>query len=217
MSGPGHGNENTGSVTFVLGPGWHDRCNYLGMPSHKGTSCARKEDRRELIISSSHIIPIHQGERAMKCRILKIVVASLPLAALGWSGSAGAQDKSLYERLGGVGPISVVVDEFIDRLAADKVLNQNPAIKESRNRVPKSYLKFHVTTLMCEVTGGPCKYVGRSMKDSHVHLNIKEKEWNQMAKVFKAVLDKYKVPAKEQQELFEAVGKTKPDIVKADN
>jgi hemoglobin len=122
---------------------------------------------------------------------------------------------SLYDRLGGVGPISVVVDEFIDRLAVDKLLNSNPAINQARARVPKSYLKFHVTTLVCQVTGGPCKYTGRGMKESHAHLNITEKEWAQMATVFKSVLDKYKVPAKEQEELFAIVGTTKGDIVKA--
>jgi hemoglobin len=123
--------------------------------------------------------------------------------------------KSLYDRLGGVGPISVVVEEFIDRLVVDDVLNANPAIKAARDRVPPSYLKFHVTSLVCQATGGPCKYAGRGMKESHVHLRITEREWDEMAKVFKAVLDKYKVPAKEQQELFAIVGTTKADIVQA--
>ena len=36
--------------------------------------------------------------------------------------------KSLYDRLGGVYPISVVVDTFIDLLFVNDVLNANPAI-----------------------------------------------------------------------------------------
>jgi hemoglobin len=126
---------------------------------------------------------------------------------------ADAPARSLYERLGGVGPISVVVDEFIERLLVDDLLNANPAIREARARVPKSYLKFHVTTLVCQATGGPCRYTGRNMKESHAHLGITEKEWTEMAAVFKAALDKYKVPAKEQEELFAVVGTTKADIV----
>ena len=142
-------------------------------------------------------------------RILAIAVV---LGAL--VGLVRADDKkSLYNRLGGVGPISVVVDEFINQLVADDLLNQNPAIKEARGRVPAPYLKFHVTALVCQVTGGPCKYTGRDMKSSHAKLNITEKEWDEMAKVFKGVLDKFKVPEKEQQELFAVVGKTKADIV----
>jgi hemoglobin len=132
------------------------------------------------------------------------------------AGSASAEEKpatSLYDRLGGAGPISVVVDEFIERLTANDLLNANPAIKAARVRVPNPYLKFHVTSMVCQATGGPCKYAGRGMKESHVHLHITDKEWDEMAKVFKGVLDKYKVPAKEQQELFAIVGTTKADIV----
>jgi len=135
---------------------------------------------------------------------------------LGAGGLAAADEKpatSLYERLGGVGPISVVVDEFIDRLTTDDLLNANPAIKAARARVPNPYLKFHVTTLVCQVTGGPCRYTGRAMKASHAHLHITEKEWDEMARVFKAVLDKDKVPAAEQQELFTIIGTTKAEIV----
>jgi hemoglobin len=67
--------------------------------------------------------------------------------------------------------------------------------------------------MVCEVSGGPCKYTGLNMKDSHAHLNISEQEWNVMADEFKKSLDKFKVPEAEQKALFEIVGKTKGDIV----
>jgi hemoglobin len=143
------------------------------------------------------------------------VSLTLVLCAGRFAAAEEKPSKSLYDRLGGVGPISVVVDEFIDRLTADDLLNANPAIKAARARVPNPYLKFHVTSLVCEVTGGPCKYAGRGMKESHAHLHITEKEWAEMAKVFKAVLDKHKVPAREQEELLAIIGTTKPDIVVA--
>jgi len=122
--------------------------------------------------------------------------------------------KSLYERLGGVYSIATVVDDFIERLLVNDTLNANPAINAARARVPKAGLKFHVTTLVCEVTGGPCKYSGRSMKDAHAHLNINEAEWQAMVTDFRKTLDKFKVPAKEQEELITIVASTKKDIVK---
>lgn len=124
-----------------------------------------------------------------------------------------AAPKPLYERLGGLKGITVVVDDFIDRLVTNKTLNRNPAIDAGRRSSPAPYLKFHVSQLVCEATGGPCKYTGRDMKSAHAHLNISEKEWGVMAGEFTKSLDKYKVPATEQKELFEIVGKTKPDIV----
>jgi hemoglobin len=123
--------------------------------------------------------------------------------------------KSLYDRLGGVYSIATVVDDFIERLLVNDTLNANPAINEARAQVPKAGLKFHVTALVCEVTGGPCKYTGRSMKESHAHLNINEAQWQAMVADFRKTLDKFKVPAKEQEELITIVGSTKNEIVKA--
>lgn len=121
--------------------------------------------------------------------------------------------KPLYERLGGVYPIATVVDDFIDRLLVNNTLNANPAIKDARERVPRAGLKYQVTSLVCQLAGGPQKYAGRGMKEAHVHLHITEKEWEAMAADFKLTLDKFKVPEKEQAELFAAVGAAKPDIV----
>ncbi len=139
---------------------------------------------------------------------------------LGMLGSAAAaqqpappQEKSLYERLGGVYPIAVVVDDFIERLLVDDVLNANPAIKDARARVPAPGLKFQVASLVCAVTGGPCKYAGRGMKEAHAHLNITEREWQAMLADFKVTLDKFKVPEREQQELIKIVESTKGEIV----
>jgi hemoglobin len=67
--------------------------------------------------------------------------------------------------------------------------------------------------LVCEVTGGPCKYVGKGMKESHASFGITDKEWDAMVDDFKAALAKFKVPAAEQQELIGIVATTKPDIV----
>jgi hemoglobin len=100
----------------------------------------------------------------------------------------------LYDRLGGAYPIAVVVDTFIERLLVNQTLNANPAIDKARQQIPKQGLKFHVTTLVCEATGGPCKYVGRSMKASHAHLNITESEWQAMLVDFRATLDAFKYP-----------------------
>ena len=120
---------------------------------------------------------------------------------------------SLYQRLGGVYNIAPVVDEFLEVLYNDDVLNANPRIKEARDRVPKAYLKYHVTSMVCQASGGPEKYTGRAMKESHQHLNIKENEWQAMLADFKKVLDKFQVPAQEQRELIAIVESTKKDIV----
>lgn len=140
------------------------------------------------------------------------IATGAPQATFADEAAAGGQP-SVYERLGGLAPISVVVSDFIDALVPDPVLNANPAIDAARQRVPAPYLKYQVTAMVCQATGGPCQYQGRAMKASHDHLNITEQEWDRMAEIFSQVLAKHGVPEQETQELFEIVGTTKADIV----
>ena len=142
-----------------------------------------------------------------------VVSLCVGVAQVGAQAPAQPAGKSLYDRLGGVYSIATVVDDFIERLLVNNTLNANPAINKARTAVPKAGLKFHVTTLVCEVTGGPCKYAGRTMKASHAHLNINEQQWQAMVADFRATLDTFKVPQKEQQELITIVDSTKGDIV----
>lgn len=145
---------------------------------------------------------------AIVSMVFVVATTIVPIASAQQTGT-----KPLYERLGGLKGVTVVVDDFINRLVANKQLNKNPAINAGRKSSPAPYLKFQVAQLICELSGGPCKYTGAAMKESHAHLNISEKEWDVMAREFQKSLDKFKVPAAEQKELFDMVGKTKADIV----
>ena len=157
----------------------------------------------------------------MITRGMKLWMAYAAIATLVGGGTQAAfaqgdveqRQQSLYDWLGGLAPISVVVSDFIDALVSDATLNAIPAIDAARKRVPAPYLKYHVTAMVCQATGGPCQYHGRGMKESHAHLNITEREWDRMVTIFKEVLAKHRVPAKETQELVDIVGSTKADIV----
>jgi hemoglobin len=120
---------------------------------------------------------------------------------------------SLYERLGGVYAIAVVVDDFIDRVMHNPVLNANPKVNEAHHRVPPAGFKYLVTEMVCWATGGPQKYTGKTMQESHAHLDITEPEWQAFLQDFRACLTKFNVPTQEQSELFAIVDSTKKDIV----
>ncbi len=145
--------------------------------------------------------------------VVLVAIFVVPLA--GAEERTAAAGKSLYERLGGLKGITLVSDDFIDRLVKNATLNKNKAINAGRKSSPPPYLKFQVSQLVCEVTGGPCKYTGKNMKEAHAHLHITENEWKIMTADFKKSLDKFKVPEAEQKELFDIVGKTKSDIVES--
>jgi hemoglobin len=122
---------------------------------------------------------------------------------------------SLYDRLGGVYSIAVVVDDLIDRVMTDPRLNANPAVDEAHHRVPPAGFKYLATEMVCWASGGPQKYTGRSMADSHRHLNITPQEWEAFMDDFQQTLDKFKVPSAEQAELRAIVQSTYGDIVVA--
>jgi hemoglobin len=156
------------------------------------------------------MVPRNMNLWAALCFVAILLVGFHPAVA---QSDAQQKKQSLYDRLGGLAPISVVVNDFIDVLVPDAILNTNPAIDVARKRVPAPYLKYHVTAMVCQATGGPCQYHGRGMKESHAHMNITEREWDRMVTLFKEVLAKHKVPAQETQELLKIVGSTKADIV----
>src|SRR3954465_2789468 len=84
---------------------------------------------------------------------------------------------SLYDRLGGVYNIATVVDDLIDRIMVDPRLNANPRVDEAHHRVSPPGFKYLVTEMVCWAAGGPQRYSGRSMGDSHRDLMITDEEW----------------------------------------
>ncbi len=124
-----------------------------------------------------------------------------------------AEKPSLYDRLGGVYSIATVIEDLVDRIMVDPRLNANPLVDEAHHRVPPAGFKYLVTEMVCWATGGPQKYTGRSMADSHAHLKITGDEWEAFLDDFQQTLDKFAVPAEEQAELKAIVNSTRSDIV----
>jgi hemoglobin len=124
--------------------------------------------------------------------------------------TAGAQDKSLYQRLGGYDAIAVVTDEFIGRLATDE---QEKRFFIGFSNDSKMRIRQLVVDLICKSTGGPCFYTGRDMKTAHAGAGITKADWDRTLKIFGEVLNKFKVPEKEQQELAALLGPLEKDIV----
>jgi truncated hemoglobin YjbI len=87
-----------------------------------------------------------------------------------------------------------VVDDFIDRVMADPRLNKNPRVNEAHHRVPPAGFKYLVTEMVCWAAGGPQKYSGRSMAESHKDLSITSDEWAAFLDDLQQTLVKFAVP-----------------------
>jgi hemoglobin len=128
----------------------------------------------------------------------------------------GAKERTLYERLGGENAIRAVVDDFVTRALNDPKVNftrkgtgtEWKPTPENVERVKKTAVE-----LVGMVTGGPQRYTGKNLKEAHKGMEITQAEFDAAAADLKASLDKFNVPAKEQDELMKIVASTAPDIV----
>lgn len=134
--------------------------------------------------------------------------AGLLLAACQDMSMKPMADKSLYDRLGGQGAITAVVDDFVGNVAADKRINGFFA----RADVPR--LKGNLVDQICQATGGPCVYKGKDMVTAHKGMGISDADFGALVEDLVKTLDKFNVPAKEKGELLNILGPLKPQIVK---
>jgi hemoglobin len=122
-------------------------------------------------------------------------------------------EQSLYERIGGVNAIAMVVDLFSDRIVKNPKLNVNPALKEWNETGQLPGLKFMRTLWLCQAAGGPFKYTGKEMGEAHRDLHITSEEFDEVGAEIASALDHFKVPEREKQEVLAAIVAGKDEVV----
>jgi hemoglobin len=156
---------------------------------------------------------------------LTLTVASAALMAE--AHSADAEEKSLYERLGGVFAIAAVVDHFSDAVVKNPIVGQgskNPQLREwhtrSLERLPG--LKFMRTLWVCAVSGGPFQFMATKpgatplgLEEAHRELRISSEEFDEVAAELGRSLDFFKVPEREKAEVLAAFAAHKDEVVSA--
>jgi hemoglobin len=119
--------------------------------------------------------------------------------------------KSLFERLGGTGAITAVVEDFRDRCGGDSRINAKFA------RTDMARLTSMLIAQVSEATGGPAKYTGRDMKTAHADMGVTTGEFNALVEDLVATLNKFGVGKAEQDELLGILGPLKSDIVEVES
>ena len=137
------------------------------------------------------------------------VLAATLTSAL-FIANANAEEKTLYQRLGGYDAIAAVSDEFIARLATDE---QEKRFFVGFSTDSKMRIRQLLVDLVCKSTGGPCFYIGRDMKTAHAGAGITKADWEHSLKIFGEVLNKFHVPEKEQNEIAALLLPLERDVV----
>ena len=123
----------------------------------------------------------------------------------------GIMATSLYDRLGGVDAITVVVRDFEDRAAKDDRINQKFA------RTDLARLTKEFVDQVCEATGGPCNYTGLSMKKAHKNMGVTEGEFDAFMEDLVATLEKFNVEKAEQNEILSFLRGFQGEIVEVNS
>src|SRR5712692_7157751 len=122
-------------------------------------------------------------------------------------------EQSLYERIGGVNAITMVVDRFSDEVVKNPKLNVNPALKEWNQSGKLPGLKFMRTLWICQAAGGPFQYTGKDMHEAHKDLHITSEEFDEVGAEIARALDHFNVPEREKQEVLAAIVARKTEVV----
>ncbi len=127
------------------------------------------------------------------------------LAGMAVAGTSG----TLYERLGEKAGVSAISDALIDRVASDPVLGRSFADTNLAR------IKRLLAEQICDLSGGPCRYSGDSMRQVHAGHHISEAEFYRMVDVLRAILKERHVSIAATNALLRLLAPMKRDVVEA--
>ena len=133
----------------------------------------------------------------------RVLAASILLLA----GAAASAHASLYDRLGGADGFAAIAGALIDRVASDPVLGRS--FKDSK----LDRIKRLLAEQICDLSGGPCRYSGDSMKEVHAGHHISEAEFYGMVADLREVLHQRHVSQGATNELLRLLAPMKRDVV----
>ena len=118
-----------------------------------------------------------------------------------------SQAPSLYTRMGGEPVVRRVVDEVIDRSAAD------PRTARSFKDTKIARVKEKLREQICDIAGGGCTYTGDPMREVHKGLHNTDAEFASMVQFLREALGHAGVGEREKNELLRLLAPMKKDIV----
>lgn len=152
---------------------------------------------------------VYSSQELSKVFYGRLLIAIIGLTFVFFSTPSKAED-SLYKRLGGTYNIAQTVDYLVDNIYINDGLNANPALKAIHdNKSSKAGFKVFLTNWVIQETGGPKVYIpdefgrGKSMKESHPHLNISDREFDIIKTLCLATFYRYNVGNHEIDQLMD--------------
>jgi len=120
---------------------------------------------------------------------------------------AAAKSDALYRALGGQPGITKVVDAALAEIHGDLRINL------FFEKTDMADLRRLLIEQICNATGGPCEYTGRSMEEAHSGLNLTDSDFDAFVEDLVRAMDSQKVPKDLQKQLLDLLGPMRPQVV----
>lgn len=117
-------------------------------------------------------------------------------------------ENTLYEQIGGEPVLRKTVEEFV------LIMEDDDRINFAFGNTDITKFKQLLFEQLCNVTGGPCQYTGRSMEESHRELAIDNAMFNALAEDVYLAFDRAGVPYRLQNKVMAIFAPMQKDMVK---
>ena len=138
----------------------------------------------------------------------KTLIGALIATSLLALASAAQAEPTLYEQIGGEPVLRKTVEEFMI------IMEKDDRINFSFGNTDTAKFKQLLFEQLCNITGGPCEYTGRTMKESHEKLDINNTMFNALAEDVYLAFDRAGVPYRLQNKVMAIFAPMQRDIVK---
>jgi hemoglobin len=139
-------------------------------------------------------------------RLVAPLLLGMAMVLVGCQSMSGQADASLYQQLGEREGIADVVEDLLYLIVEDDRINQQ------FKGMDVAQFHHNLTDQLCELSGGPCSYTGREMRELHSDMAITDTQFNALAENLILAMEENDIPTGAQNRLIKRLLPLYPDI-----
>ena len=134
------------------------------------------------------------------------LLSAIALVLGGCQSLNNKPDDALYQQLGEREGIANVVEDLLYLIVDDDRINQQ------FKGMDVDQFHHNLTDQLCELSGGPCTYTGREMRELHSDMAITNTQFNALAENLILAMEQNDIPTGAQNRLIKQLLPLYPDI-----
>ena len=117
------------------------------------------------------------------------------------------EKKSLYQQIGGHAVLEGIMKNTVS------LIKQDPRIAKYFEKTDSEVLAYHLTEQVCQLSGGECEYLGRSMEESHKGMGVTDAAFVALVEDFQIAVRQAGLTFEQENKLVALLAPMRPVIV----